>query len=387
MRTICLLILTFIVANNYAQTRYDQTLFANVDVTAQPFGQNTAYDGSNQILNMDIYTGRGDAEKGRACVVFCFGGAFVQGTRNSPEIVYFASFLAQLGYVCVSIDYRLDNTTTIALGNNEGKAAIRAVQDAKAAVRYIKANAATLGIDSNMIFIGGTSAGGIAAMTLGYSQYSEFTPQFQSLIDSLGGWEGVSNNLTNTSKVRGLFNFSGGVFDTAHISQNDLPIYLNHSIGDLTVPFYSGYPLNGQSATLIHGSGNIHKRMQHLQNDVTIDSFKNANHPSFSSANVFTDMFNTYTSLKTFLYRFTKRSTIPVSIASQTSDNTFDYYPNPSGEKIYFSNNNSEVQILSLDGKMIERIPQNTKELDIKGLSAGIYLIKYNNTSRKLIKE
>lgn len=387
MRTICLLISTFIVANNHAQTRYDQTLYSNVDVSAYPFGQNTTFDGSNQILNMDVYTGRGDTEKGRACVIFCFGGAFIQGARNSPEIVYFANFLAQLGYVCVSIDYRLDNTTNIALGNNEGKAAIRAVQDAKAAIRHIKSNASTYGIDTNMIFIGGTSAGGIAAMTLGYSQYSEFTPQFQSLIDSLGGWEGNSNNLTNTIKVRGLFNFSGGIFDTAHISSNDLPIYLNHSTGDLTVPFYSGYPLNGQSSTLIHGSGNIHKRMQHLQNDVTIDSFKNTNHPSFSSANVFTDMFNTYTSLKAFLYRFTKRSTIPNSIASQTSDNTFYFYPNPSGEKIYFSNNNGEVQISSLDGTIIETIHRNAKELDIKGLSAGIYLIKYNNTSRKLIKE
>lgn len=387
MRTICLLILTFIVANNHAQTRYDQTLFSNVDVSAYPFGQNTTFDGSNQILNMDVYTGRGDTEKARACVIFCFGGAFVQGARNSPEIVYFANFLAQLGYVCVSIDYRLDNTTNIALGNNEEKAAIRAVQDAKAAIRHIKSNASTYGIDTNMIFIGGTSAGGIAAMTLGYSHYGEFSPQFQSLIDSLGGWEGNTNSLTNTSKVRGLFNFSGGIFDTTHISANDLPIYLNHSVGDLTVPFYSGYPLNGQSSTLIHGSGNIHKRMQHLQNDVTIDSFKNANHPSFSSANVFTDMFNTYNSLKAFLYRYTKRATIPNSIASPSDKNQFQFYPNPTKEKIYFTNNKSEVLILGLDGRIVESLPQNTKELDIKGLNTGIYLIKHNNSTHKLIKE
>ena len=44
-----------------------------------------------------------------------------------------------------------------------------AAADAQTAVRFLRTNAATYGIDANRIAIGGSSAGAITALNVGYS--------------------------------------------------------------------------------------------------------------------------------------------------------------------------------------------------------------------------
>lgn len=372
-----------------AQSRYENQMYTSVSTANEIYGQNLKYDGSNQSLSMDIYTGAGDLAKNRACVVFCFGGAFVQGNRASAEIVYLASFLAQYGYVCISIDYRLDQANNMQIGNNELKAPIRAVQDAKAAIRYIKSRHIELGIDTNSIFIGGTSAGGVIAMTLGYSQYNDFIPNVRSVIDSVGGYEGQSNFLPNTSNVKGLFNFSGGIFDTSHIGSKDLPIYLNHSTMDATVPFYSGLPLNGQSKNLLHGSGNIYRAMILRGGYAVIDSFKNAFHPSFASNNPFTDMYNTFISLNNFLKLQIKSTS---SIQHRFMNSEAFIYPNPAREKLYIEANDllythEPYEIYDTEGRLLKASKLTSNEVNISDLIPGMYRIVFQKANQVFIKE
>ena len=386
MRYILIAVFAINVHISFSQcgNRYKTDLFS-VDTASYTYGENYTYNNILQTLRLDLYLPHGDTFKQRPCVIFCFGGAFIQGDKKSTELVYFSRLLSQKGFVCASIDYRLDNSANMS-ANGESGAIIRAVQDAKAAIRFLKSKSTELGIDTTNFFIGGTSAGGVTAITLGYSQYSDFPSYIQSKIDSLGGWEGHSNILTNTSTVKGLFNFSGAILDTIHIGAGDLPIYLNHATQDATVPFYSGYPLNGQSTTLMHGSGNIAKRMKNLGNYYSIDSFQSSAHPAFATTD-FSVLITTTENLRKFLYKIVGCDNVSSSIVE--NEVTEIQIPNPVSNTIYLPtvNKDIDVSLYNLLGtKLLER---KTKEnrIDISQYSNGIYFLKYNQQIIKLIKE
>ena len=60
-----------------------------------------------QELYMDRYALDESAEAPRPCLIFAFGGGFVQGVRNHEYYSIFFDHLAREGIVVVSIDYRL----------------------------------------------------------------------------------------------------------------------------------------------------------------------------------------------------------------------------------------------------------------------------------------
>lgn len=92
----------------------------------------------------------------RPVVVLFFGGGWKNGTFTQfvPQAEYFAS----RGIVALSADYRIESKhrTTPDV----------AVEDAKSAIRWVRANADKLGIDPEKVIAGGGSAGGhLAAAT------------------------------------------------------------------------------------------------------------------------------------------------------------------------------------------------------------------------------
>jgi acetyl esterase len=92
----------------------------------------------------------------RPAIVFFFSGGWITGSYQQfvPQSEYFAS----RGLVAASADYRIRN--------KHGTGPDKAVEDAKAAVCWIKSHAHELGIDANKIIASGGSAGGhLAAAT------------------------------------------------------------------------------------------------------------------------------------------------------------------------------------------------------------------------------
>ena len=81
-------------------------------------------------------------------VVCIHGGGWTKGDRTSHSKV--AQALASRGYVAATISYRLSGEAPFPA----------AIHDCKAAVRYLRANAKTLGIDPHRIGAIGLSAGG-----------------------------------------------------------------------------------------------------------------------------------------------------------------------------------------------------------------------------------
>jgi acetyl esterase/lipase len=99
------------------------------------------------------------ADKGakpRPAIVFFFGGGWTSGTPAQFEPQ--ARHLADRGMVALLADYRVKS-------RQDAKPA-DCVADAKACVRWVRANAARFGIDPGRIAVGGGSAGGhLAAAT------------------------------------------------------------------------------------------------------------------------------------------------------------------------------------------------------------------------------
>ncbi len=96
------------------------------------------------------------AQDKRPAIVFFFGGGWTSGrvTQFEPQ----AKYLAQRGMVAARADYRVRS--------RHGTAPDKCVEDAKSAVRWLRVNAAKLGIDPQRIVASGGSAGGhIAACT------------------------------------------------------------------------------------------------------------------------------------------------------------------------------------------------------------------------------
>jgi acetyl esterase/lipase len=92
----------------------------------------------------------------RPVIVFFFGGGWKNGTFEQfvPQSQYFAS----RGIVAISADYRILN--------KHKTQPDKSVEDAKSAIRWVRANAEKLGIDPGKVIAGGGSAGGhLAAAT------------------------------------------------------------------------------------------------------------------------------------------------------------------------------------------------------------------------------
>jgi len=96
-----------------------------------------------------------DTDK-RPAIVFFFGGGWEQGTIKQFEPQ--ATLLASRGMVAARADYRVKS--------RHGVTPKECVEDAKSAIRWMRQNAVTLGVDPDRIVAAGGSAGGhIAACT------------------------------------------------------------------------------------------------------------------------------------------------------------------------------------------------------------------------------
>ncbi|MEQ1860090.1 MAG: alpha/beta hydrolase [Chthoniobacteraceae bacterium] len=107
-------------------------------------------------LHLDLYRPK---ERGTAlpAIVCIHGGGWFQGTRTSMAPL--AQALAARGFVTATISYRLSGE----------KIFPAQIEDCKAAVRWLRANAKEMGIDPKAIGVTGLSAGGHLAALLATS--------------------------------------------------------------------------------------------------------------------------------------------------------------------------------------------------------------------------
>ena len=143
----------------------------------------------NQHLQLNM--ARPKSDTGMMAAVICIhGGGFRAGTRDGYNALCLK--LAQQGYVAMTITYRLAPKYQYPA----------AVNDCKAAVRWLRANAKKYRVDPNRIGVTGGSAGGHLAQFLGVTADVK---QF----DVGDGANHPSDNLDQSSKVTCVVNYYG----------------------------------------------------------------------------------------------------------------------------------------------------------------------------------
>lgn len=113
-------------------------------------------------LLLDLYLPANPIRRPIPTIVFLHGGGWSGGTRTTgPD---FNRYFAQDGFAMASIEYRL--TPSITFPAN--------VEDVRTAIRWLKANAATHGLDPDRVCLWGTSAGGHLAAVAGLAPRGQF---------------------------------------------------------------------------------------------------------------------------------------------------------------------------------------------------------------------
>jgi len=183
--------------------------------------------GQMETLKLDLYQPSGDTEPYRAAFVWVHPGGFVQGDKGDPKIVERCDTFAKRGYVCIANNYRLWDTS---YSDADTVAIKQAYEDTKAAIRWLRANAAAYRIDVNRISVGGTSSGGFIALSTAYEENV-----------------GNSGNPGFSSEVSASIDGSGSLVDDGIINIGEAPLMIVHGDQDENVPYTEALELEARA--------------------------------------------------------------------------------------------------------------------------------------------
>lgn len=221
---------------------------------------------TNQTIsyyNLDVYEPDGDTIEKRPCIVYAHGGAFLIGDKRIVPVDQYCYEMAKRGFVVFSIDYR-KCFNTVSTPSIE-RAVYRAVQDMNAAIRWVKAKADTFGVDTNLIFAGGNSAGSIMAIFSTYGdEYERAAIPSTYNNPDLGCMDCSGNYYPGPSKAKAVLNYWGATLDTNIIEAGDPPMLSMHGNADNAVPYENGVPFSYPAFPPVHGSLEITARLNHL---------------------------------------------------------------------------------------------------------------------------
>ena len=135
------------------------------EVTLSPNQAGVPYCGvADEDRTLDLYLPAGVAGGTSPALVYVHGGGFTGGDKAKGSGLAEIPALAARGYVVASANYRLAPEHLFPAP----------IEDVKCAVRYLRANAETLGVDPSRIGIWGGSAGGNLALLAGLTDDGDF---------------------------------------------------------------------------------------------------------------------------------------------------------------------------------------------------------------------
>lgn len=369
------ILILFILTNfSIKAQRYLTYVYPNLDsVIAGTYGNSTDYLGNNQTLLFDYYTPSLDTANYKPLIIYIHGGGFTSGTRDYPSVKLLCRKMAQKGYAVATIDYRLDPNFQLYNSSTNRRAMTDAMQDAKQAIRYFKANASLYKIDTNKVFIGGESAGAITSMMASFvDKQVEMLPYPMA---NPNNPIGSSNNLQVSNDVKGTLCLCGMILDTTAIENaTNPPILWTHGTADSFIP--------------ISLSFNIVLRALHINLPIQTAVYQGATHCPwyYGNPNWQTYLDSTINDITTFLY---PKVTTITSI-NDFQENNLLIYPNPTSENvaIHFSKTyeNINITITTLLGQSCKSWNfKNTNRtlLQLSNFERGVYIvaIQLNNSA------
>lgn len=276
--------------------RYISEVFDDFTVTTDiEFATVVNAEGEEETLRLDFYEPEGDSETARPLLVFAHGGGLIRGDKE--EGVFLAPLFCKSGYTVASINYRLADSQANSAAMLTGL--IDAVNDMKAAVRFLKEGKEEFRIDVDQITIGGTSAGAFLALHYGYVESGEELAQIAGMpiltyFNENGGLEGNSGNSGSAFPVKAVFNFAGALADASLLDEKEEPIFSAHGTADDTVPYEKGEA--DESGIQTDGSKLIHDRANEVGVTNKLITIPNGSH------NVVGECSNCLEELRSFLF-------------------------------------------------------------------------------------
>lgn len=235
------------------------------------FIRDVPYASQSDAQKLDIYTLSAPPEP-CPVIVWMHPGGFQYGDKagSAPTVTatmdMFKFFQPALerGYAAVSINYRLSHEAVFPA----------LVHDAKAAVRWVKANAAEYNFNPDKVAAWGSSSGGYMAAMLattdgiaGMEDLSMGNPDFSSRVNVAADWYGPVDFSTMDAQHRQLgreanvyqadspeSKFMGAPIDTitekcktaspmTYVGRGNAPIYILQGTGDPVIPYFQSVEL------------------------------------------------------------------------------------------------------------------------------------------------
>jgi acetyl esterase/lipase len=206
--------------------------------------KDVAYLGGTRKEKADIYSPLDhDRTKPLPGIIVIHGGGFNDGDKARGRELNISENLALKGYVCMSINYKLRRV--------KGQVTWpQSVYDAKAAVRYLRKEAANLGVDPDKIGVIGCSAGCNLSMMLATTgaadgfdavkgePYQDVSARVACAIGFYGAVDLMNyHDMKMFAKTReeapGLYKKGSPI---TYLDAQDPPMLLVHGTADVTVP-------------------------------------------------------------------------------------------------------------------------------------------------------
>ncbi len=340
--------------------RYQAPIFNNIQRTNDiTYGSAVNVSGATQSLELDFYAPAPADEylAKRPLVVMFFGGSFLGGDKQYADMVAWCDSLSRYGYVCASVEYRLDNAFNFLFPDQAERAAYRAIQDGRAAIRFLleDPNAFGFNIDRDHIYVGGNSAGAITAIHIAYADDSE-RPAATYAAPDQGCGDCSGNTYVQPFTIAGVIDLWGAIFDPQMIDAADnVPMVVVHSDDDTTVPYNTGPPFGVGLFPTVYGAIPMVAEMTALNICHQFYPYQGVGHSFYLSGNSMNGFWPAvFNHGQTFLYDKTLQFDSPVPAGALTACvGDTETYSVPANADSYFCWNVVNGTVISTNNEQI----------------------------------
>jgi poly(3-hydroxybutyrate) depolymerase len=263
--------------NTMAHSIYRSILLVTIlFISRDGFGQDsdyktyTYYKHDSATLQLDLFL-PDSAGLDSPLVIYLHGGGFSGGNRNRGHS--FCRVMAENGIPAATISYSLSmkgkSFSCDGILLEKLKAIHLAAHEARIATSWFLQHAGIYGIDTNRIFLSGSSAGAEAALMAGFME------SFQD--------ESLNDPLPSGFRYAGIISGAGALLDINMISTfNVTPVLSYHGTCDPLVPYYiAPHHYCSQASPgymMMFGSHAIHERIITLNGSSQLMTYCNEGH-------------------------------------------------------------------------------------------------------------